>query len=145
MPKVLIVDDKEDNLYVLNSFFKLFGFNSGLTIIEAKNSFEAFEKAKLEKPDLIFMDIKMETDYAGLEIVRKIRDDSEISDIVIWALTSQAMGDDEDDENDKNKCIKAGCNDYITKPFSSIELLKKVAQNLKVDIPEKTKLRMGIQ
>ncbi|HNR87093.1 MAG TPA: response regulator [Spirochaetota bacterium] len=145
MPKVLIVDDKEENRYVLKNFFKLFGVNSGIEIVEAVSGEDAVAKARADKPDLIIMDIKMETDYAGLDATRTIRSDEVVNNTPIWALTSQAMEAHDGDEGDRDKCLNAGCNDYITKPFDQIELIRKISGLLNIEIPKKTKVRMGIE
>ncbi len=145
MPKVLVVDDKEENRYVLKNFFKLFGINSGIDIIEAASGDEAVARAKEVNPDLIIMDVKMETDYAGLDATRAIRSSDVISCTPIWALTSQAMESHDDEESDREKCIKAGCNEYIPKPFDQVELIQKVSRLLGIEIPTKTKMRMGIE
>lgn len=144
MPKVLIVDDKEENRYVLKKFFKLFGMNSGIEILEAQTGKEAIEIVKEHKPDLVLMDIKMETDYAGLDATRIIRTDSDIGNTQIWAITSQAMEAHDGEISDKDKCLNAGCDHYITKPFDQVELLLNISEQLKIEIPPKTKLRMGI-
>ena len=145
MPRVLIVDDKEENRYVLKNFFKLFGMNSGIEIEEASSGGNAVEQAKKYKPDLIIMDVKMESDYAGLGATKAIRSDEVIKNIPIWALTSQAMEAHDGEEGDRDKCLKAGCNDYITKPFDQVQLIQKVAKLLKLEIPQKTRMRMGIE
>ncbi|MCK4906546.1 MAG: response regulator [Spirochaetes bacterium] len=145
MTKILIVDDKEENRYVLVNFFKLFGVRSGIEIIQAKSGLEAVEKTKLEKPDLVLMDINMETPDAGLEAAKKIRRIEKIKDTKIWAVTAQAMEAYDDEMSDMEKCISAGCNKYISKPIDTVDLIKKVSEELNIEIPEKTKLRMGIK
>lgn len=145
MPTVLIVDDKEENRYVLKNFFKLFGLNSGIEIVEAATGVEAVKMVSEIKPNLVFMDIKMESDYAGLDATKEIREIEEVKDTEIWALTSQAMEAYDNEKSDREKCLSAGCNEYITKPFDQVELLKKISEFLGVDIPRKTKMRMGIE
>lgn len=145
MPKVLIVDDKEENRYVLKNFFKLFGPDSNIEILEAGSGKEVVEKLKKEDADLVIMDIKMETDYAGLEATKQIRKIDNDKKITIWALTSQAMEEHDGEQSDREKCLAAGCDDYITKPFDQVELIQKISDLLKIEIPTKTKVRMGLE
>jgi CheY-like chemotaxis protein len=144
MPSVLIADDREENRYVLVNFFKLFGAKSDISIYEASSAKETIEKIINERPNLVFMDIRMETNDAGLDAVKIIRENPIIAETQIWAITAQTSDDDEF-ENYKDKCIKAGFNDYIAKPFDLIELLVKVSNFLKVDIPEETRKKIGLK
>jgi CheY-like chemotaxis protein len=147
MPKVLIVDDKEENRKVLKNFFRLFGTSSksGIQLFEASSGKEAVNMAGNDVFDLIFMDINMETPEAGLDATKLIREIPESNNTLIWAITAQAMESHGSVEGDREKCLKAGCNDHIPKPFDSIDLLKKTSEALKVDIPAKTKLKMGLE
>ena len=144
MPSVLIADDREENRYVLVNFFKLFGSSANIKIMEAGTAKETIEIVINEKPDLVFMDIRMETNDAGLNAVKIIRENPIIADTQIWAITAQTS-DMEETENYKEKCLKAGFNDYITKPFDLIELLVKVSEYLKVSIPENTRKKIGLK
>jgi len=86
MPKILIADDRPENRFVLINFFKLLGPNSNIEYFEADNSVDAVNIAKKEKPELVLLDIKMETNDAGLTAAEKIREDETIKDIQIWAI-----------------------------------------------------------
>jgi len=146
MPKkILIADDREENRYVLINFLKLLGPTADLIIFEASNSPTAFDIIKREKPDLVLLDIRMETNDAGLVLAKKVREESDIKDIQIWAITAQAMEGYDNEPGDREKCLKSGCNDYIIKPFDPVILLKKVSDLLKIEIPEPIRKKMGIQ
>lgn len=144
MAKILIADDREENRYVLVNFLRLFGPNAEIEIFEANNSKESYEIIKENRPDLVLLDIRMETDDAGLELTRRVRQEDDIKDIPIWAITAQAMEAHDNEISDHEKCIKAGCNDYIKKPFDPVILLKKISELLHIEIPENIKKRMGI-
>ncbi len=144
MPKVLIVDDNNENRDVLKFFFRHFDVDSGIELLEAVSGDEAVRMVEREKPDLVLMDIKMETDYAGLDATRRIRANPEISKSVIWALTSQAMDAYDSEKSDRDKCLEAGCDAYITKPFDQVKLLKDISALLNVPIPERVRKRLGL-
>jgi CheY-like chemotaxis protein len=144
MKKILIADDNSENRYVLVNFLMLLGRQNDFKIFEADDSIKAFDIIEQEKPDLVFMDVKMETSEAGLDATRKVRQIPELANIPIWAITAQAMEAYDSEESDKNRCIEAGCNDYISKPFDPVQLLLKVSRFFKLEIPERIRLKMGI-
>ncbi len=145
MPKVIIADDRTENRFLLINFFKLFGSDANIEIIEADSAKQTIEKIKIEKPDLVLMDIKMETSDAGLNAVKEIRGSPDIADTQIWAITAKAFEVSDTEENYREICINAGFNDYLVKPFDMIELLVKASKCLKIEIPEKTRLKIGIK
>ena len=104
--RILVVEDNEQNLYLSAFLLK----KNSYEIIAAKNGLEAIEKAKMEKPDLILMDMQL-PEMDGLEATRRIKSIPEISHIPIVAVTSYAMA------GDKEKALAAGCAGYIEKPF----------------------------
>jgi len=107
--KILIAEDEETNYLFIEAILE----DTKATLIWAKNGVEAVEKFN-EDIDLILMDIKM-PEMDGLTAARKIREKS-IS-VPIIAQTAYAMSED------KNKCLNAGCNDYLTKPINHKLLL----------------------
>ncbi len=146
MPKVLIVDDKEANRFVLTNFIKLFGSSVTIEIIEASSGVEAYKQLceMTEKPDLVLMDIKMESDNAGIVTVKSIRENQDLKDLTVWAITAQAMEGSDVTLSDRDKCLGAGFNDYVSKPFDLSILLRKISQFLSLEIPENIKHKMGI-
>ncbi|HOV13783.1 MAG TPA: response regulator [Spirochaetota bacterium] len=135
MKKILIVDDISENRYVLAGFIKLLS-KTKIEIVEANSGESGYNKTIEEKPDLILMDIKMETDEAGLETVRKIRHLEEFKDTQIWAITAFAMEESTYGEGDKTRCLAAGCNDYITKPYNPVEFLIKISNLFSIPLPK---------
>ena len=107
--KILIAEDEETNYLFIEAILE----DTKATLIWAKNGVEAVEKFN-EDIDLILMDIKM-PEMDGLTAAKKIREKS-IS-VPIIAQTAYAMSED------KNKCLNAGCNDYLTKPINHKLLL----------------------
>lgn len=147
MPKkVLIVDDKEENRMVLKNFFHFFGKNlSQIKLFFADNSQTAYDIIAAEKPDLIFLDIFIETRTSGLELAEKIRKDFADENIAIWAITATAMKANEYEDSDEEKCLKSGCDKYFSKPFKQKEMIVEVSKLLDVEIPDYIKKRMGLE
>lgn len=110
---VLITDDDMRNIFALSSALQSYD----LKIIIANNGREAIEKLE-EEPgiDLVLMDIMM-PEMDGYEAMRAIRSKKEFSKLPIIALTAKAM------KQDREKCIEAGANDYISKPVDVDQLL----------------------
>jgi len=115
---VLLAEDNEANVATLLDYLEAQGYS--LTL--ARNGLEAVEKAKTEKPDLILMDIQM-PDMDGLEATQRIRAIPELMTVPIIALTALAM------PGDRERCLSAGANDYLTKPVS-LKKLKRAIEAL---------------
>ncbi|CAD0227923.1 Two-component hybrid sensor and regulator (modular protein) [Planktothrix agardhii] len=118
---ILLAEDHEANIITISRYLKAKGYQ----IILAKNGQEAIDQAKLYKPDLILMDIQMPV-MDGLEAIQRIREDSDrkLANIPIIALTALAM------TSDKQKCLEAGANDYLTKPVKLSQLTSTIQQIL---------------
>ena len=110
---VLIVDDDMRNIFALSSALQ--DYNMQIEI--ANNGIEALKKLD-ENPeiDLVLMDIMM-PEMDGYEAMQEIRKQSRFSKLPIMALTAKAM------KNDREKCIDAGANDYISKPVDVNKLV----------------------
>ena len=116
---ILVVEDQEDNRQILRD---LLG-NAGFDLIEAENGEEALAALVKQRPDLILMDIQLPI-MDGYEATRRIRANPEMKGIPIIAVTSYALTGDE------AKALAAGCNAYVTKPYSPRALLAKVREYL---------------
>ncbi len=115
MKKALIVEDHPDLLEVLTLQLEKMGF----AVVSANTGMEGVTKAVEEKPQLILMDIMM-PGMDGREATRRIRSNQETKDIPILVITALTK------ESQLRECIKAGCNNYIVKPFTPEKLLKKI-------------------
>lgn len=143
--KILIVDDREENRIVLKHFFSFFGKRDDLQIFMAETSEEAYTITLKEKPSLIFLDLQIETKTSGIELAKKIRENLPEENITIWAITAQTLKDSNESETMEEKCIKSGCNKYITKPFDQKKLIIEVSKILDIPIPNITKDKMGLK
>lgn len=116
--RILLADDTEDNRILFAHYLK----NGPFEIIEAENGLQALDKIKSDEFDLVFMDVQMpEMDgYAATAQVREWEKKVSHSHIPIIALTAHALSDD------RNKSLKAGCDEHITKPFKKETLLNMI-------------------
>jgi len=111
--KILLVDDDMRNLFALSKILK----ERGMEIIKAENGKNALEMLEMHPNiDLVLMDIMM-PEMDGYEAMKRIRSQMKFKKLPLIALTAKAMKDD------KQKCIDAGANDYITKPIDAERLL----------------------
>jgi PAS domain S-box-containing protein len=114
-PLVLLADDNEDNI---NTFLEYLEFQ-GYRVITARNGHETIERVKEERPDVILMDIQM-PGMDGLEATRRIRADTTLPQIPVIALTALTM------PGDRERCLEAGANEYLSKPVSPRTLIKTI-------------------
>jgi two-component system cell cycle response regulator DivK len=116
---ILVVEDQADNRQILRD---LLG-NAGFDLIEAETGEQALAALAKQRPDLILMDIQLPI-MDGYEATRRIRANPELKGIPIIAVTSYALTGDE------AKALAAGCDAYVTKPYSPRALLAKVREYL---------------
>ncbi|MGO8868576.1 MAG: response regulator [Alphaproteobacteria bacterium] len=117
--RILVVEDTEDNRQILRDLLGAAGFE----IVEAEDGAAGVAAAEREKPDLILMDIQLPV-MDGYEATRRIKANAALKHIPIIAVTSYALSGDEE------KARAAGCDGYVTKPFSPRQLLAKVREHL---------------
>ncbi len=113
--KILIVDDSKTAMMMSQMILR----NGSFQVLTAKNGLEGVEKAVSEQPDLILMDVCM-PEMNGFEAVKEIRARGETSSIPIIMVTT--LGEAENVELG----YETGCNDYVTKPISNVELISKI-------------------
>ena len=114
--KILLVEDYKHSQIIVTRLLKKNKFES---IVVVENGQEALDEVKVQKYDLILMDMQMPV-MNGFEATQKIRQLDEYKDTPIVALTAFAM------KGDREKCLEAGATDYIPKPIDSIEFIEKV-------------------
>lgn len=117
---ILFVENQEDNRRIMRDLLKSAGYET----IEAATGLEGVSAAERERPDLILMDIPL-PEIDGYEATRRIRATPELREIPIIAVTSFALSGDD------AKAYEAGCNGYVTKPYSPRALLAKVREFVK--------------
>jgi two-component system, cell cycle response regulator DivK len=117
--RILVVEDHEDNRQILRD---LLG-NAGYQMIEAETGEDGLAAAAAHTPDLILMDIQL-PGLDGYEATRRLKADPALRSIPIIVVTSYALSGDE------AKARAAGCDAYVTKPFSPRQLLAKIKEYL---------------
>src|SRR6188474_3056737 len=116
---ILVVEDQEDNRQIVRDLLGSAGFQ----LIGAENGEEALKALARQRPDLILMDIQLPI-MDGYETTRLIRANGDLKSIPIIAVTSYALAGDD------AKALAAGCDGYVTKPYSPRQLLAKVREYL---------------
>jgi two-component system, cell cycle response regulator DivK len=117
--RILVVEDQLDNRQILRDLLGSVGYEMS----EAENGQAAVDMVAREPPDLILMDIQLPV-MDGYEATRRIKSDPKTQSIPIIVVTSYALSGDE------TKAREAGCDAYITKPYSPRQLLAKVKEFL---------------
>jgi two-component system, cell cycle response regulator DivK len=117
--RILIVEDNDLNLKLFRDLLMAHGYET----LETKDGLEAIALTRNERPDLVLMDIQL-PEISGLDVTRRLKSDSSISNIPIVAVTAFAMKDDEE------KILSAGCEAYISKPISIQPFLNTVRRFL---------------
>jgi two-component system cell cycle response regulator DivK len=118
-PRILVIEDQEDNRRILRYLLGSANFE----VIEALTGQEGVALAERERPDLILMDIQL-PELDGYEATRRIKGNEALRHIPIIVVTSYALGGDD------VKAFEAGCDAYVTKPFSPRQLLATIRQYL---------------
>ncbi|MBZ0204149.1 MAG: PAS domain S-box protein [Ignavibacteria bacterium] len=113
--RILIVEDDKINQLYINSLLK-----KDYDTTSANTAKSALESIKSHTFDLVLMDISLRGDMNGLELTKLLREADEFKNIPVIAVTGHSSADD------KQNCINAGCNEFLSKPFSDFELLYKI-------------------
>jgi two-component system cell cycle response regulator DivK len=113
--RILVVEDQEDLRANLRDLLTA----SDYAVIEAVDGRAGVEKAQAERPDLILMDIQLPV-LDGYEAMRRIRSDPNLEKTPIIAVSSFAM------KGDEEKARASGCDGYVTKPYSPMQLLRMI-------------------
>jgi two-component system cell cycle response regulator DivK len=114
---ILVIEDQEDNRRIMRDLLTSAGFE----IIEALSGEEGVAAAETHSPALILMDIQL-PDFDGYEATRRIKANPALSSVPIIAVTSYALSGDD------VKAYEAGCDAYVSKPFSPRALLAKIRE-----------------
>jgi two-component system, cell cycle response regulator DivK len=114
---VLLVEDNE----TIRDAFGILLEDSGYGVLQAATGAAALAAAQDSSPDLILLDLGL-PDMPGLEVTRRLKADGATSTIPVVAITGRAL------ETDRDACLAAGCDGYLTKPVDTRQLLRQVAE-----------------
>ncbi|HIK05243.1 MAG TPA: response regulator [Trichormus sp. M33_DOE_039] len=116
---ILLAEDNQANINTMSGYLESRGYRLAI----ANNGQKAIEQLYTQHPDLIVMDIQM-PEMDGLEAIRRIRGDEQFVDVPIIALTALAM------PGDRETCLAAGANEYLTKPIKLKQLIATIQKLL---------------
>lgn len=112
---VLYIEDNYHNRRIVRKILQ----SRGYTVIEAEDGVTGLEMIQELKPPLVLLDIGL-PEMDGLEIITRVRADSDLKNIPVIALTASAM------RGDRERFLEAGCDDYLSKPIQAMKLINKV-------------------
>jgi PAS domain S-box-containing protein len=117
-PLILLADDNNETVAMLSDYLQQHGYR----VLVAHNGTEAVRSVLEHNPVLVLMDVQM-PEMDGLEATRSIREHAAYATLPIIALTALAM------PGDRERCLEAGANDYLSKPVSLKHLLRLIAEH----------------
>jgi two-component system, cell cycle response regulator DivK len=120
-PKILVIEDNEQNLYLITFILE----KNGFSVIAARDGREGIDKACGETPALILLDIQLPL-MDGYEVARRLRMIDAMKKIPIIAVTSYAM------VGDREKSLDAGCTGYMEKPINPVTFMDEISKYLPV-------------
>ena len=113
---MLLAEDNQSNILTIGDYLESHGYR----IVKAYDGLDAIENAQAHRPDIILMDIQMPV-MDGLEAMRKLRADTLFAATPIIVTTALAM------PGDRERCLEAGANEYMTKPVR-LKVLKQTIE-----------------
>ena len=114
-PKILVVDDIEDNLTLLSELLE----REGYKVAKANDGLNGLEMVRAIRPDLILCDVMM-PGINGFQLTQRLRADNSLGFIPIILITAR------NDANDKVRALEAGADDFMVKPIQRLELVARV-------------------
>ncbi len=119
-PLVLVIEDNEQNLYLMRFLLE----KNGFTVVEAMDGVKGVEMAKETKPHLILLDIQLPK-MDGYAVARELRKNSELTKTPIIAVTSYAM------VGDRERVLDAGADGYIEKPIDPERFVEQIKKHIR--------------
>ena len=120
-PRILLVDDNQQNVELLEAYLLKIDCDTEIAV----DGQDALTKTSEFHPDLILLDVMMPK-LNGFEVCQKLKSNPETAGIMILMVT--ALGE----LGDIERAVKAGCDDFLSKPVNQLELLKRIDNLLKL-------------
>ena len=120
MSKSVLIADDEPNIVISLEYLLE---QAGYRVIVARDGLEALEAIERERPDLVLLDVMLPR-LSGFDVCQKIREDPALQGVRVMMLTAKGR------EVEMSKGLALGADVYVTKPFSTRELLAQVAEQL---------------
>lgn len=125
MPKtVLAIEDNLSNMILISRVVEAAGYD----LLQAEDGTSALDLLAAEKPDLILLDINIPGVH-GLELAARLKADGRLSDVPLVATTANVL------QGDRERCLAAGCDDYLPKPLDIRELRRVMNRYLAPNSP----------
>jgi CheY-like chemotaxis protein len=106
MSTILVVEDSQDNFDLIAEVLE-----DDHDLVHAETGPQGLARARENRPDLILLDMGL-PDMDGWEVARRLKSNSSLADVPVIALTAHAM------KGDRERCLDAGCDDYLEKPIN---------------------------
>ena len=124
MPKILAIDDKQDNLVTISALLR--NLIPDCTVITSDSGAEGIKKAEAEQPDTILLDIKM-PEMDGFEVCRHLKSNEETKHIPVIMVTAIRT-----DSQSRVKGLEIGADAFLSKPIDEIELVAQIKVMLRI-------------
>lgn len=125
MPKrVLAIEDNQSNMILISRVVEAEGYE----LLKAEDGTKALALLAADKPDLILLDINIPGVH-GLDLAARIKSDDRLANVPLIATTANVL------QGDRERCLAAGCDDYLPKPLDIRELRQLMNQYLAADSP----------
>jgi signal transduction histidine kinase/CheY-like chemotaxis protein len=118
-PLILLAEDNENLIEIYSDYLR----TNGYRVVVARDGLEALAAARSDDPDLMLIDVQMPR-MNGLEVMRQIRKEERYAAVPIIALTAHVM------PADKERCLKAGATDFLSKPSSMSQIMAMIEKYL---------------
>lgn len=129
MVTVLYIEDNPQNMRLVRKYLKIVD----ITMLGAIDGLSGIATAVAQRPDIILVDVNL-PDIDGLEVTKRLKRHSYMEDTPIIALTANAM------HGDRERCLAAGCDDYLAKPISRQELYNTLQKYTSDEIGKQKKM-----